>query len=34
MTDPSTILVTKRDGCQEPINLDKIHRVLTGPPLV
>ncbi len=28
MTDPSTILVTKRDGRQEPINLDKIHRVL------
>lgn len=28
MTDPSTILVNKRDGRQEPINLDKIHRVL------
>ena len=28
MTDPSTIQVTKRDGRQEPINLDKIHRVL------
>ncbi|MBS7325777.1 MAG: ribonucleoside-diphosphate reductase subunit alpha [Thiopseudomonas sp.] len=28
MTDPSTILVNKRDGRQEPLNLDKIHRVL------
>ena len=28
MTDTSKILVTKRDGHQEPIQLDKIHRVL------
>lgn len=28
MTDPSTILVNKRDGRHEPLNLDKIHRVL------
>ncbi len=28
MTDSNTILVNKRDGRQEPINLDKIHRVL------
>lgn len=28
MTDSSTILVNKRDGRQEPIDLDKIHRVL------
>lgn len=28
MTDSSPILVNKRDGRQEPIDLDKIHRVL------
>lgn len=29
MTDFNSLLVTKRDGRQEPINLDKIHRVVT-----
>ncbi|NLC02380.1 MAG: ribonucleotide-diphosphate reductase subunit alpha, partial [Pseudomonas formosensis] len=28
MTDFQSLKVTKRDGRQEPINLDKIHRVL------
>ena len=28
MTDFNSIQVTKRNGSQEPINLDKIHRVL------
>ncbi len=28
MTDFKAIKVTKRDGRQEPIDLDKIHRVL------
>lgn len=29
MTDPTNVNVIKRDGRKEPINLDKIHRVVT-----
>ena len=29
---PGQILITKRDGRLEPIDIDKIHRVVTWPP--